>query len=347
MKKFILFVLVFFIYSNCFAVGHHPFTSLGFHDGTRSSNYNIDPFQRQATGSLSIADYDITSLDNVDIFGDWGQDTQGWTVFLLYTTDDSAPTKSSNYISMSFEKYNDPERWWYGTIPAQSAGTIVKYVIYGNSSGGNLASANYRMSPNGIETSWTEGDVFWGYGISANSLNTYHTCYFTGNFSNDFRSNENIGTDENSTYYITWDESYLYLGLSTSSHSTNDGSDHFNFAIDKDPNGSNGITSLYSGMQWQANNNGFHKPDYIVQYYNPIGAAYDKIYLAVPSGSNWINTNKFTIYMNYINYSSSGGDVQIRIPWSEIGDKPASTWSCMFWISNYFDTYIWSSFPGV
>ena len=341
MKKIIVLLILLFTINITLsaATGHFPFTTLGFRDGTRSSNYSVDPNQRQATGSTNSADSDIISTDDVDIFVRFDYDTDGKNVYIVYTTDGNAPTKGNgSTISCSFEKFDDPDRWWYGTIPSKASGTYIKYVIYISNS--DLASAYGRVAEDGYNTSWNEGDSYFGYGSSENSTSTYHTVYFTGNFLNDWRGNENVAVDENSTFYLSWDETYLHVGISTTDLDFSKvDPDRLNIGIDKDPGGSNGdATSSFAGYNFSTNNDDNHKLDYIVQYSNEF-TNNSKLFDGV-DGSFDSGTNKD--YTNNINQKN----VEIRVPWSDLSDRPTTTWGIILWTSNDDNNWVMSSFPN-
>jgi len=149
-----------------FAVpSHSPATSLGFHNGTRSSSYSVNPNQRQGYDSLDEARSDIV-IESVDIFVDFDYDTSGKSVYVVYTNDGTAPSKSNgSSVSCSFELYSDPHRWWYGTIPesANSSGKSIRYVIY--ISNDTLANSWGRIAADGYNTSWTEGNSYFEYEV--------------------------------------------------------------------------------------------------------------------------------------------------------------------------------------
>jgi hypothetical protein len=320
------------------ATGHYPFTSLGFHDGTESSNYSVDPFGRQATGSANTPDYDIISTDQTDLFVVFDYDTQNKNVYLVYTTDGSAPTKTNgSVINCSFEKYNDPDRWWYGTIPSQAEKTVVKYIFYISDS--DLGSAYGRVAADGYKTSWTEGDSYFGYAVSANANSTYHTVYFLGDEAHDWRFNEHVATDGNSNFYISWDDETLFIAVFTTDLDfTKTDPDRLNIGIDADPGGTNGDASTaFAGYNFSTNNDGLHKLDYIVQVADEFPTNV-RLFDGV-DGSFDTGTDKSYVMLMSQRY------IEIGIPWSDLGGRPTSNWSTILWTSNHYDSWVMSSYP--
>ena len=342
MKKlnYILTIALFFYGTSLFATatGHYPYTSIGFHDGTQSSNYTIDPLGRQATGSTDAQDYDIISTDETDLFVVFDFNTYGKSVYLVYTTDGSAPTKSNgNVVNCQFEKEIDPDRWWSVTIPSQSAKTVVKYVFY--ISDGALSSAWGRIAEDGYKNSWTEGDSYFGYAVSADPSTTYHSVYFLGDEQHDWRANEKVAVDGNSNFYISWDDITLYVGIFTTDLDfTKSGADRLNIGVDDDPGGSNGDASTnFAGYNFSTNNDGLHKLDYIVQISNDF-TTHVKVFNGV-DGSFDSGTDK-----NYVMILSQRY-IEIGIPWTDIGGRPTSNWETILWTSNSSDSWVMSSFP--
>jgi len=143
------------------AQGHFPTSSIGYAPPTGSHNqaYTIAPNGRQSSLNLDNATSDIPANAEADIYTTFLFDTSGKNVYIQYTTDNSIPTKANgNTISASFSHYNDPDRWWLGSIPSIGlVGVNVRYVIYISDS--DLSSGFARVSDLGYQTSWTEGDT--------------------------------------------------------------------------------------------------------------------------------------------------------------------------------------------
>ncbi len=152
--------------------GHFVTESIGYTDGNHPRAYTAPPNFRQASTSLSAAQSTITANDAADIYINFNYDTTGKTIYIVYTTDGSAPNKTNgSVITASFSKYHDPNRTWVGTIPAQITGTVVNYVIY--ASDGTLAAAWGRISGtpsdraiSQYQTTWSEADnAYFSYTV--------------------------------------------------------------------------------------------------------------------------------------------------------------------------------------
>ena len=163
-KRISLFLVIsFFLLGSIHSTptGHYPGTSIGYGPPTGSHNtaYTVNPNGRQSTLSLDMADSDVPSNANADVYVNFDYDTSGKNIFVVYTTDGTAPTKSNGTsVSASFSYYDATpgDRWWLGQLPMISQGTTVKYIIYISDT--NLAAGFGRVGFNGYVTSWTEGD---------------------------------------------------------------------------------------------------------------------------------------------------------------------------------------------
>lgn len=152
--------------------GHFVLDSIGYTDGAHAHAYTVAPNFRQASGSLNQANSAISSEDAADVYVNFDFDTTGKSVYMVYTTDGSAPNISNGTsVTATFSKYAEPNRTWYATIPTQAVGTTVNYVFY--ISDGDLASAWGRISGaeadrnlSQYETSWGEDDGdYFTYGV--------------------------------------------------------------------------------------------------------------------------------------------------------------------------------------
>lgn len=161
--------------------GHFVAESIGYTDGTHARPYTAAPNFRQGGGSLNLARSDILAGEPADIYINFGFDTSGKTVYVVYTTNGSQPNKSNGtVVTASFSKYWEPNRTWFATIPSMTSGTNVNYVIYISDS--TLAFAWGRISGtpanrlvSQYQTSWNENDGagFWYYAIGPSvSINT-------------------------------------------------------------------------------------------------------------------------------------------------------------------------------
>ncbi|HMA62608.1 MAG TPA: FlgD immunoglobulin-like domain containing protein, partial [bacterium] len=168
---------------------------------------------------------------------------------------------------------------------------------------------------------------------------TYHTISsFTGS-EGDFGTSENVGTDENTEFYITWDSDYLYAAIFSDMTYT-EGNEKFNIGVDVDPGGANGASiESFGGYNFAAKNDGYHELDYIVQWDDDFT---NDIKLFDGSGGTLDGgTDK-----NYSNYVASDDQaVEIRIPWSDLGGRPTSTWGIILWSCWGDDKAVSYSFP--
>lgn len=139
--------------------GHNQSTTL-------TNNSNKKMLQNAASG---VASNTITGGSNAEVYINFQYDTTGKSVYIVYTTNGTNPTKTNGTsASCGFYNYADPDRTWSCTIPAgtNTTGTTVKYVVYISDS--SLASAWGRIAINQtVETSWTEGTNTFSYTVQA------------------------------------------------------------------------------------------------------------------------------------------------------------------------------------
>ena len=110
--------------------GHFVLESIGYTDGNHARAYTVAPNFRQASGSLNQANSTISTDDAADVYVNFDFDTGSKNVWVVYTTDSSAPNKSNGTpVAAAFSKYAEPNRTWYATIPAQAVGATVNYVF--------------------------------------------------------------------------------------------------------------------------------------------------------------------------------------------------------------------------
>lgn len=161
------------------SLGHVPTENIGYTDGTHARAYTAAPNMRQSGASLNAARSDIWHNEETDLYVNFTFDTTGKFVYLVYTTDNTVPTKTNgSVVNVAFSKFNNPDRTWYVTLPAQAAGTQVAYVFYISDS--DLASGWGRVSNLGYETSWTEGDASgFQYTVGRVINRTANTVYNT------------------------------------------------------------------------------------------------------------------------------------------------------------------------
>jgi len=158
--------------------GHFVLDSIGYTDGTHARAYTVAPNFRQASGSLNQANSAISSADAADVYVNFDSDTSGKNVWVVYTTDGSAPNKGNGTsVAAAFSKYADPNRTWYATIPAQAVGVTVNYVFYISDSSdlasawGRISGANADRNISQYETDWGENDGdYFTYGVCGKAI---------------------------------------------------------------------------------------------------------------------------------------------------------------------------------
>ncbi|MBN1920287.1 MAG: pullulanase-type alpha-1,6-glucosidase [Anaerolineae bacterium] len=148
--------------------GHFVLEAVGY----IPSPYTVSPNFRQASTSTAAANSTISNADSADLFVNFSFDTTGTTVYLVYTTDGTAPNKTNGTPSTaSFSNYSEPNRTWRVNLPMMSTSTVVNYVFY--ISNGSLADAWGRISGNPssrdtsqYQTSWSEvDDAYFTYTV--------------------------------------------------------------------------------------------------------------------------------------------------------------------------------------
>ena len=149
--------------------GHNPNLSIGYTDGTHKTTYSAAPNMRQGNSSTGLAKSTIAACDATDLYVNFIEDTTNKYVFLVYTTNGTAPTRTNGTpVAAEFSRYNEPDRTWVAQIPAtaNSAGAEVRYVFY-RSNSNNLSAANVRVAADGYQTNWTEGDSYFSYTVAS------------------------------------------------------------------------------------------------------------------------------------------------------------------------------------
>gem|GEM_PF-2616125 len=155
-----------------------------------------------------------------------------------------------------------------------------------------------------------------------------------------------LGSTSGATYYLHWDNTYLYLGWSGGN--TVYSSDMYYAALDLRSGGSSG------SIQGVGFSNAIM--DYYVVYENnagfygaPVsnGDAYE-VYQASGS-SSWGFVSRDTGNDGTNGRVTFGNDaaseIRVRIPWSTFGGMPSS-FKVVFWCNNSSGNYIWSSYPS-
>ncbi|MCB9138291.1 MAG: hypothetical protein H6642_08095 [Caldilineaceae bacterium] len=149
--------------------GHFQTEAVGF----TPSPYTAQPNFLQNSATTDAADSAIVESTVADVWVNFTTDTTGKTIYLVYTTDGSAPDKANGtVVTATFANYTAPNSIWTASIPGQAPDTIVKYVFY--ISNGALASGWGRISGtpadhavSQYQTSWSENDgAYFEYTVS-------------------------------------------------------------------------------------------------------------------------------------------------------------------------------------
>lgn len=203
-------------------------------------------------------------------------------------------------------------------------------------------------------------DLYYPYkgadeSISKKLPSAFHTVSMSSSLNNiqAFGYGSLLGSDgAGIDFYATWDDTYLYLGWSGGN--TNYSSDMYYAAIDTDPDGTNGTTNAIEGVGFLA---GAQKPDYYVVYEN------NSSFYGVPtsngnafevygvSGGNWSwisRTDGNDGTTSRVVFSSSGGEVRLRVPWSTLGSftpGASSKLGIVMWNNNSSGDYMWARVP--
>lgn len=158
--------------------------------------------------------------------------------------------------------------------------------------------------------------------VSVAAATTYNTVPMDSTTPTGFASDENLGTDNGRTFYLTWDSTYVYVGVTGINNYYNDSvmSEGLYIAFDIDPNTtSSGATAQFGGMQWSGSTKG--RPDVVFFWENGVCKSGEnpKEWRNVASGTGWGSDLDVSSYGDYIGYSNTGtGSVKWRIPWEDV-----------------------------
>ncbi len=149
--------------------GHFVTEAIGY----TPSPYTVQPNFRQDSSITDTATSDISSADNADLFVNFDFDTTGKFIYLVYTTDGSAPNKTNGTsVAAAFSNFSTPNRTWRASVPAQPAGTVVNYVFYASDSTlalgwGRISGTPADRNVSQFQTSWTEDDsAYFSYTVT-------------------------------------------------------------------------------------------------------------------------------------------------------------------------------------
>lgn len=126
-------------------------------DGTLANAYGRSAATTGYQTTWTETDGDYFTHANTQAYAHFNYDTTGKTVYFVYTTNATNPSKSNGTsITGSFDYY-DGSTWrrFRGNIPS---GASVRYVIY--ISNDTLANGYGRISSDGYQTTWTEADSY-------------------------------------------------------------------------------------------------------------------------------------------------------------------------------------------
>ncbi len=176
-KLYSLFFILVLVTYNSFSQsgnGHTQSTTLSY----TPSGYSTATKMLQDAGSTALAKSTINNNAAAHAFVNFTWH-EGGNVYLVYTTDGTNPNKSTGTVVTidDINNYSDPNRTWLGTIPAQSAGTTVKYLFY--ISNNSLANGYGKVDTNGYAASWNEGSLS-AFSYVVKTANTQTGTWATG-----------------------------------------------------------------------------------------------------------------------------------------------------------------------
>ncbi len=166
----VLFTPVFLFAQNLNFNNHIPSTVFPYNP----AGYSFAPSMLQGNGSAAGApNSNIIAGKATDCFVNFNFDTSGKSVYMVYTTDGTNPTKTNGIVvNASFSTYTAPnDRLWKAVMPALVISTNVKYVFY--ASDGSLSAGWGRIAGSGLETSWTEGNIFFSNTVLPITLSSF------------------------------------------------------------------------------------------------------------------------------------------------------------------------------
>lgn len=167
---------------------------------------------------------------------------------------------------------------------------------------------------------------------------------FTGDPASDFAANEWLGEHYGLHYYLTWDNSYVYLAVrnGTSNFRTNWWSNGLVVVFDTDVGGSNGSLNEPQeggasgdglGYAFNTCNDGNHKPDYCLVWENSDWMSNGQQHFMTVSSGAWQSPYDPS-FTQSIGWHDVSGVVEIRIPWTSLGSAGGrlSSFAISMWI---------------
>ncbi len=163
------------------------------------------------------------------------------------------------------------------------------------------------------------------------SYSTYHTINFDGAIvhGNEWSDvSEKLGRSSAITYYVTWDDTFLYVGMVGG----NTDNDRYNLLIDIDPDNTgaanSGTQSQYCGATFGADG----KPDYAISKY-PGGVTREKAF------GYWTNLSPETTALNGAN------QVEFRVRWSDVELPSRTSPVGLYLFACTSSGQVWSAWP--
>ncbi len=291
--------------------------------GTKSGNLYLRLNNNTGTELKSIAvSYDVEKYRN-------GSNSAGFSIQLYYSTDGSTWTSAGTPFLTSFPG-GDLDNSGFAEAPGVTVpvtGVITFVTPIGNTNDFFLAW-NYSVTSGTITTN--------AQALGIDDVSISLTITVDGDLSEWNETNHKLGGNEGVDYYLTWDETFLYVGLN-GGNAVN-GNDKYNVAIDIDPNdtgsANSGTINEFNSVTFGADG----KPDYVVQLDND-NAVYKKT-----GASDWVD-DWVSADTTAVDNNANPGQVEFRLKWADMGltdrNSPVGVY---VWQSNS-NNLSWGSYP--
>ncbi|MCB8985655.1 MAG: hypothetical protein H6659_17645 [Ardenticatenaceae bacterium] len=291
--------------------------------GTKSGNLYLYLNNNIGTELKSIAiSYNVEKYRN-------GSNTAGFSVQLYYSTDGSNWTSAGSTFLTSFPG-GDIDNSGFAEAPdaiIPVTGILTFATPIGNANDFYLAW-NYSVTTGTTTTN--------AQALGIDDVNVSSTITVDSDLSEWSETQHKLGGNEGVEYYLTWDATFLYIGLS-GGNAVN-GNDKYNVAIDTDPDdkgsANSGTINEFNGVTFGDDG----KPDYVVQLNN------DNTVYKKTGASNWADdwTSADT---TAVDNDADPGQVEFRLKWADMGltDRQSPV-GVYVWQSNQ-SNLSWGSFP--
>lgn len=212
---------------------------------------------------------------------------------------------------------------------------------------GNNSAYRTAVSGNVSDLNVVNGSTFWlrwsdfnadssDDGLAIDDITIFPTIAADGDLGEWSETNHKLGGNLGVDYYLTWDDTFLYVGLG-GGNAVN-GNDKYNVAVDIDPDdkdsANSGTTSEFNSVTFGADG----KPDYVVQLDND-NAVYKKT-----GASDWVD-DWVSADTTAVDNNANPGQVEFRLKWADMGlTDRSSPVGVYVWQSNS-SNLSWSSFP--